>query len=360
MKSIITLITALTIWLMLGMCAQAQEIEIRHQNAEPSITAIQDKIITEEKAALKNEVETINLLLEKRSISESEAEAQKRAAADKHALNIENRIAIANNQIELAKRNEADSTYSSRTVVIINGRDGKDGNNFFGIRFQSDSTKIKKYRYDLRTFSGPVFAFGLNNVITEGESLEDTDFQIGGSRFTELGWAWNTRVFKNSNWLRVKYGFSFHFNGLKPTENRFYVDTGDQTELQEFRVNLDKSKLRIDNLVIPVIFEFGPSKKKEHDDYFRYSTYRQLKFGLGGYAGLKLSARQKLKYHEDGRKQKEKQKGDFNTNNFIYGVSGYVGIGDVSLYAKYDLNPIFKNNAVDQRNISLGLRFDFD
>lgn len=360
MKSLITLVTALTIWLVLGMCAQAQEIEIRKQNSEPNITAVQDKIIKEEKDALKNEVEAINLLLEKGSISETEAEAQKRAAADKHALNIENRIAIANNQIELAKRNEADSTYSSKTVITIKGRDGKDGNSFFGIKFQSDSIKVKKYRYDLRTSSGLVFAFGLNNVITEGESLQDTDFQIGGSRFTELGWAWNTRVFKNSNWLRVKYGFSFQFNGLKPTENRFYVDSGDQTVLEPFRVNLDKAKFRMDNLVIPVIFEFGPSKKKEHDDYFRYSTYKQIKFGLGGYGGLKLSARQKLKYREDGSKQKEKQKGDFNTNNFIYGLSGYVGIGDVSLYAKYDLNPIFKNNAVDQRNISLGLRFDFD
>jgi hypothetical protein len=197
-------------------------------------------------------------------------------------------------------------------------------------------------------------------VITEGESLEDSDFKIGGSRFAELGWAWKTRVFDNSNWLRVKYGFSFQFNGLKPTDNRYYVDTGAQTELQEFPIDLDKSKFRIDNLVFPVHFEFGPSRKIEGDNYFRYSTENKLKVCVGGYAGFKLGARQKLKYEEDGEDVKEKLKGNYNTNNFIYGISGYIGWDTAALYLKYDLNTIFKDNPVEQRNISLGLRFDMD
>ena len=36
----------------------------------------------------------------------------------------------------------------------------------------------------------------------------------------------------------------------------------------------------------------------------------------------------------------------------------YACVDGVLLYVKYDLNPIFKNAAVDQRNVSLGLRFD--
>lgn len=56
----------------------------------------------------------------------------------------------------------------------------------------------------------------------------------------------------------------------------------------------------------------------------------------------------------------KKQKGDYNVNNFIYGLSSYVGYKEISLYLKYDLNPIFKNNAIDENNISLGIRFDFN
>ena len=50
----------------------------------------------------------------------------------------------------------------------------------------------------------------------------------------------------------------------------------------------------------------------------------------------------------------------FNTNNFVYGLSGYIGVGDFSVYAKYNLNTLFKNQDVDQRNVSLGLRWAMD
>ena len=55
-----------------------------------------------------------------------------------------------------------------------------------------------------------------------------------------------------------------------------------------------------------------------------------------------------------------KTKGDYNANDFIYGVSTYLGYKETSLYLKYDLNPLFENNEVDQNNISLGVRFDFN
>jgi hypothetical protein len=36
-----------------------------------------------------------------------------------------------------------------------------------------------------------------------------------------------------------------------------------------------------------------------------------------------------------------KMKNDFNTNDLVYGLSGYVGWGATSIYAKYDLKPYF-------------------
>lgn len=359
MKSIITLSTALTLYFLTGFCSKAQQLET--QDSSPQLTIIKEQIIQEEKDALKTEVEAINSRLERKSITESEAETLKKAAAEKHALNIENRVAIASNEMELLNRNGSDSIKGNGSRIVIGlGQKDIDNDYIVGLKIQSKKDPEKKRKYDRRTTSGLVFAFGLNNVITEGESLDNSDYKIAGSRFTEMGWTWNTRVLKNSNWVRIKYGFSFQFNGLKPTDNRFLVDTGEQTELQEYPLNLSKSKFRIDNLVVPILFEFGPSKKKDYGDYFRYTTDKQFKFGLGGYGGIKLSSRQKLKYSENGNSQKDKLKANYNTNDFIYGVSGYVGVGGISLYAKYDLNTIFKNNPIDQRNVSLGLRFDFD
>ena len=176
----------------------------------------------------------------------------------------------------------------------------------------------------------------------QGQGLDDSPYKIGGSRFLELGLAWKTRVFENSNFMRVKYGFSFQFNGLKPTDNRYFVEDGDQTVLEEYDVELDKSKFRMDNLVFPVHFEFGTSTKKETEDYVRYDSSGHLKLGIGGYAGFNLFTIQKLKYSMDGHEQKDKLKSNYNTNNFIYGLSGYFAFGDVAVYVKYDLNPILQ------------------
>ncbi|MBU3821380.1 hypothetical protein KO566_04850 [Flavobacteriaceae bacterium XHP0103] len=339
-------------------------VSVQLISAQDTIPAIKNKgniemlekgkavIEQEEKEALKKEIEAINKKLEENKITAEEAEELKMEAAKKAALNIENRIAIADNKIELFKRNNHGI---SRT-----GTEHKFGIVIDDVPYTITKDKNKPVKYDKRITSDFVLAFGLNNAIVEGESLDDSPYKFGGSRFFEMGWAWKTRVFDNTNFMRVKYGISLQINGLKPTDNQYFVQQGNQTVLEDFQYALKKSKLSISNLVFPVHFEFGPSKKIEGDNYFRYSTSNKFKIGLGGYGGFNIGTRQKLKYEIDGERVKEKQKRGLNTTSLVYGVSGYVALGDVALYVKYDLSPIFKNQLIDQNNISLGVRFDMD
>lgn len=320
--------------------------------------SLKEQIQKEERDFLKVEVEAINLRLEKGDISKAEAETLKKEMAKKRALNIENRLAIIDNKIMLMERNE--EGYNINNEEELSRVDFSLANNdksFAGIKF---NYRNKPKKYDLRTSSDFVLAFGLNNAIIEGQSLNDSPYKFGGSRFFEIGWAWKTRVFKESNFMRIKYGYSFQMNGLKPADNKYFVQQDNQTVLEEFPEKLKKSKLTITNLVFPVHFEFGPSKKIEKDTYFRYSTSNKFKIGLGGYGGFNIGTRQKLKYEIDGERIKDKQKRGFNTTNLVYGLSGYLALGDVALYVKYDLSPIFKNQLVEQNNISVGLRFDMD
>ncbi|MGB6269278.1 MAG: hypothetical protein WBF67_09745 [Olleya sp.] len=200
-----------------------------------------------------------------------------------------------------------------------------------------------------------------NNAIIDGVSLKDTPYKIGGSGFVELGWIWNTRVFKDSNVLRFKYGFSFQWNKLDIKDNQFFQQNDNTTTLETFLSVLIKAKFRTTNLVVPVHFEFGPWNKKEYKDgRVRYFNHDKFKIGIGGYAGVNLRAQQKLVYEEDGERVKQKIKRGYNTNTLVYGLSAYVGVGDLSLYAKYDLSPMFKNQAVEQNNLLLGIRVDLD
>lgn len=319
-----------------------------------------DNVKAEEKAALKAEVEAIDLRLKKGEITQAEAEDLRMKMAKKRALNIENRTAILTNKIALLERNEKGygSEENEDVDYIRIGSDDEDLSFIYIGKKKNDKPKYRKY--DRRTKSDFVLAFGLNNAIIDGESFDDTPYKIGGSRFFEMGWAWKYRVFKNTNFMRFKYGVSLQVNGLKPNDNQYFVQNGNQTMLEEFPQSLRKSKLSMSNLVFPIHFEFGPSKRIDKEKYFRYSTRRQFKIGIGGYGGFNIGTRQKLKYDLDGNRQKDKLKRSYNTSNLVYGLSTYVAFGDTALYVKYDLSPIFKDQIVDQNNISIGVRFDMD
>ncbi|MGY0393403.1 hypothetical protein ACW5R3_12700 [Bizionia sp. KMM 8389] len=338
----------------------AQEVDNSEQieRLQEQKTVVQN----EEKNQLKQTVESVNTRLDAGDISSEEASILKKAAAEKHALNIENRLAIIDNRIALLERNETvshDTGPNLDSMIISIGKDEESDEYDIGSVYIGPRSKTKPVVYDRRTTSDLVFAIGFNNAIIEGQSLNDSPYKIGGSGFVELGWAWKTRVFKNSNALRFKYGLSVQWNKLDIKDNLYFTEENDVVSLEEHPLNLNKSKFRTTNLVVPLHFEFGPSKKIERDNYFRYSTYRKFKFGIGGYGGIVLQSLQKLKYKENGHKEKDKFK-DYNTNNFVYGLSSYVSWGNVGIYAKYDLSTIFNDQQIDQNNISLGLRFDMD
>ena len=236
---LISIYTAIVLWIMATGFAQAQETDQENNPSVENLIALKAQIVQQEKDSLKSEVENINSQLQNNVISSEEAETLKMKAAEMHALNIENRLAIIDNKIALLERNGDNSLNENGHISISVGNEDADNQRIFGVSIKS---KKRDVVHDKRTTSGAVVAFGLNNVITEGESLEDSDFEIWGSRFFEIGWVWNTRVLKNSNWVRFKYGLSFQYNGIKPTDNRYFVDTGEETELQTYPLNLKDRK----------------------------------------------------------------------------------------------------------------------
>jgi len=347
--------------LFLLACLQVHGQE--YQKKIKELKAQRELVVKQEKEALKKAITEIEAQLEAGKITEEEATRLKEVEAERRALNIKNRQTIIDNEIALLERNKEDAVAMQDTLpekeertIVLEYPDIDDDCEFWGVG--CDHWDWEGRKYDKRTYSDLVIAFGFSNADIQGQSIEDTPYKVAGSRFFEIGWNWRTRVFENSNWLRFHYGFSFQFNGLKPKGNQYFVNEDGQTVLQEFEFPLRKSKFRMDNLVVPLHFEVGPSRKRVSEHRIRYSLKKQFRFGFGGYGGIKLGARQKLKYSRNGDNVKDKLKGGYNASDFIYGVSTYMGAGGVLLYFKYDLNPIFRNAEVEQRFIALGLRLD--
>ncbi len=364
MNTIIKHLVKLFLCLILSQTVSAQNKQkdsISNQKTTDKLQVLESMKITvqkEERAFLKSEVEAINKRLENGEITKSESEELKKAAAKKRALNIENRLAIIDNEIILLRRNGLKDENSEEGYLFRIGKSPESSNSFV---YFGDKSQDKPRRYDRRTTNNVVFAIGFNNAIIEGENLDDSPYKLGGSGFVELGYAWKTRVFKNSNALRIKYGASLQWNKLDIKNNQFLVNNNGVISLEPFEAKANKVKFRTTNLVFPVHLEFGPSKKIERDTYFRYSTRKQFKFGIGAYGGFNIGTLQKIKFENDrGDSIKDKFKNRYNTSDLIYGISSYVAFGGTAVYVKYDLNPIFKDQATDQNNISVGLRFDMD
>jgi hypothetical protein len=353
-----------------------------------SISNKMDFLLFREKTELKLKVDSLENAFSNQKISANELKDAKLAAAEKSANRIEEGMDKYKKELDDLLQSKLDNeskniTYKIDTIngkkVFVYYKKGEGGhtvtlgggtNDSIGTQTEYNISSLKIFkgekdkieRKSKRTTSQFVFATGLNNVITEGESLSDSDFRVWGSHFYEWGFTYNSRIFKNNNLLHAKYGLSLMYNNLRPTENRYFVRNGEQTELVTGGVNFDESRFRNVFLVAPLHLEFDFSPKKTSKDgertYFR--THESVRLGIGGYAGVRIKSKQILKYEIDDLDIKERQKGDFNVNDFTYGLSAYIGYKATSLYVKYDLNPMFQNNAVDQNNISLGVRFDFN
>jgi hypothetical protein len=367
-----------------------KELENRKENISfgSSVSTISvniENITKEEKAALKKELEAVNDELLNGVISKEEAELKKQKFAETRAKNIEDRVAVEQQKLEDlvqqkvdGKIKAAEATHQSfgfyfpamkvknkNDSIYFEGRNYKieyeiKDSVFIDLKGMKKSIQKNKNRSEKRTTSQFVLAFGANNLVTN-KAVANSDFYYWQSHFFEWGFTHNTRIFKNDNLLHLKYGFSVMYNNICPTDNRYFVPAGNgQTNLEVFPYELEDSRFKNVYLVVPLHLEFDFSGNKSRNGTTGFSTHKGVRFGIGGYGGFRIKSKQKMYYNIDDDKIKIKTKGDFNANDFIYGVSTYLGYKETSLYLKYDLNPLFENNVIDQNNISLGVRFDFN
>lgn len=347
-----------TIYLVVLLCFFASKM-LGQETFEKRAKTIASKIETitkEEKAALKIEVEAVNNQLINGTITREEAESKKKLLAEARVINIESRVAVEQEALKNLVQEKVDGKIRTVDTLKI---DRISSVKIYLNDKKSKNDTIEKFKSERRTTSQLVLATGLNNVVTDG-SVQKSDFRYLGSHFYEWGLTYNSRIFKNDNLLHAKYGLSVTYNNLRATDNRYFVADGNQINLEVNPIRQNDSRFKNVNLVFPVHLEFDFTKSKERDGKTYFKTHDSFRVGLGGYVGTNLKSKQHINYDIDGYKSREITTGDFNVDNFIYGLSTYVGYKATSLCLKYDLNPLFKDNAVKQNNVSLGIRFDFN
>lgn len=208
--------------------------------------------------------------------------------------------------------------------------------------------------------SGLVFGAGFANL-AQNNHFPDSEYSYARSNNFEWGYMARVPFSKKNNTVGLKYGLTFNYYQLHATQNQYFVKNGSDLSTEQFSQTLTKacSYLRNTYITIPLMIDFDFS-----DKYFDLETKKSVhkkgfKFGVGGYIGYNINSKQFLKYeNEFGHTVKEKQKGEWNATDFQYGLQASVGYGNINLFAKYDLNDMFKQKPTDMNFWSLGLRLE--
>lgn len=185
--------------------------------------------------------------------------------------------------------------------------------------------------------------FGLHiglNSFDQGKRMPDLD--QWKSRYVALQWRKNHRLLTGRQMdVALGTGFEIAWNNYMLDEDLILVKEEGVSEFYLLDEPVEKTKLVVNNLNVPVMLQFG----------FKESNFR---FGVGAYGGVRINSYQSFK---DFDGEKEKMKGDYNLRRFNYGLIAEAGRGDFRLFVKYEKLPLFNdNNPFNGNMVSFGFR----
>lgn len=253
-------------------------------------------------------------------------------------------------------------------VVKVNEKEDtvkiKIGNKAISISESDDGTNIEIIKMEdfekhgwekkKKKFTGhwAGFELGLNDFL-------DKDFSFAGTNsetsYLDLntGKSWNVNINFMQYSLPMSSGIGW-LTGLGFECNNYNFDRNNSIGKDSTGyispiyppegISYEKSKLNTTYLTLPLLleFQFGPDKKGF------------ISFGAIG--GLKLWSNTKIKYFDDGVKEKEKTRGDFNLSPLRYALTVRAGYKFVKFYANYGMIPLFTENAGPEIHpINIGL-----
>ncbi|MBB6610250.1 outer membrane beta-barrel protein [Pontibacter sp. Tf4] len=215
---------------------------------------------------------------------------------------------------------------------------------------EEDTTKYKLVNEHKATRFNFDIDLGLNAFVDKEDVAFVPDLKPTGSRYISLNSHLISQVGGSKSPFYIVSGLEFAFNNYMFDKNYIIQDTeNDVTEFVKVTdVSYEKSKLATSSVNVPLM-PMLKFKRANGKDGFHV--------GAGGFAGYRLGSHSKLKYENNGDTTKDKDHGGFNLSDFQYGATGVIGYNNLSLFVKYNMNDLFKENRGPQVNvISFGLR----
>ncbi|CAN5379078.1 hypothetical protein BH10BAC1_BH10BAC1_04650 [soil metagenome] len=254
-----------------------------------------------------------------------------------------------------SKSGNGEETASSDTTKIkLGGKNymiigENDDDDHKGKVSQKDS--LRNYNDNFQHWQG--IEFGVNGLMDYKNNINLT----GNASFLELNYAKSLQFGLNlmekdfhiyKNYVNIVTGLGFDFNHYSFQNN--ITLNGDTTYLTAFNDSVDykKNKLNVAYLKVPLMLEFNTSKNPN----------KNLHIGVGAEFAYRINAVTKQKYEVNNKNYKIKNHDDYNLEPFKYSAVARIGYNDVTVYASYGLNRLFKKDKGPQvYPFTLGVTF---
>lgn len=168
----------------------------------------------------------------------------------------------------------------------------------------------------------------INLISREGKPI--LGIALGaGFTYASYGLSKNTRVVSNTNAF--------------PDTTFGFADTS-------LAYSYSKNKMRMSYIQVPLLLEVNTSTDAD----------RNFHIAAGAIFGWNMGTVIKQKYDIEGRTQKDRAKGDFNTQPFTMDLTARMGYRNFGVWASYSLTPLFeKGRGPEVYPMSFGVSFTF-
>ncbi|MGV0829300.1 PorT family protein [Empedobacter brevis] len=299
-------------------------------------TLVIRQIVQEEKGAMEKKIIAVDKELAEGKLTASEATARKEEIANVYSETINDRIQEVNfNLDDIIKQQVAFSIMNGDPVTP---------------KTKQDVTK----RYRIVNQINGYGSFGY--MAFTGKKNEELNQHEKFSSNLTAGMIYERQLSLTSP-LNFLTGALFSWRTYRLDDDmRFNRDENGNIGIIKSEKSLDKSKLRSAYFMVPVGFKYNFSKVKNITEDFAYRPQAKHYIAAYVYGGTLLSSNNI--YKGDG--VRNKQRGNYNVNNFIYGAEVTIGLGLIDVFVRKDFNTYFKDNTFDNRKmiqfgINLGL-----
>ena len=235
-------------------------------------------------------------------------------------------------------------------VIIGDGNDDDDDEDEEVI---SKKDSLRNYNEEFKHWTG--FEIGVNGLLDYNNKLDAPE----GATFLELNYARsihfglnllekNFHIYKNYVNLVTGFGFDFKHYALKNNvtlnSDATYLDASNDA------LKYKKNTLNVSYIKAPLMLEFNSGKKSNHN--FHIAVGAQFEY--------RIHSVLKQKYDLNDKHNKIKQRDDFNLEPFLYTATARIGYNNVTLFANYGLNRLFKKDKGPQvYPFTAGVNFNF-